>query len=168
MPVYMVFMRNLASNEDFSVPLEAASEADALMMCGERHPHPMYAHLTTFTLDELHSMVEDARRWPGVASKVQPSVEEMLRRVNVRIGKLPPLPHERAAAVSAKVEESRGFSRGVMETEAKIATVQHAPAVAADRPAATKAAPASPAAASPFTQRNQGRSVVDVLRALRG
>ncbi|MCP5405712.1 MAG: hypothetical protein H6922_05780 [Pseudomonadaceae bacterium] len=169
MAVYMVFLRNMNNGEDFALPVDAESNEEAYMMAEQRHPQPLFAPLTCFSLRELSKMVDDARRWPGVASKVQPTMEQMLQRVNVRIGKLPPMPGQ-APVTEAKLTESRGFARGVMEREAKVATVQHIAPVQADAPrkvAAKKPAPA-PQPAAPVFNKNQGRSVVDVLRALKG
>lgn len=163
MTVYMVFLRNMASNEDFAVPTEAESPQEALLACQQRHPHPLFSHLTTFPLDDVQRMVEDARRWPGVASTVQPSVDDMLKRVNVRIGKLPPLPGQHPTA--ARVEHDRGFSRGVMDQQARMAAAPATVPVPASKP---RMAPAAAPASLSTPSHNHGRSVVDVLRALRG
>lgn len=185
MTSYLVFVRNQATMQDFAVPAEAASVGEAVADAAGRYPGPVYHALTCFTAAELQSFIDDSVRWPGVASTVQPPLEDLLRKVTAGT-KLPPMPKiarrvdlsadevvvlpEAEAAISeatqARVQALRGAVPGVMEREARIAQATALPPVS-DRPKrrSTDAAAPAPAAAPSF---NNGRSVIDVLKALRG
>ena len=189
---YLVFVRNQTNFRDFAVPLEADSVGGAVALASARYPGPVYHCLTCFASAELQGFIDDAARWPGVPSTVQPPLEDLLRKVTVGTT-LPPLPSvarrvdldadevrvlpeaeaeirraalQRAAAAEARVQQALGTVPGVMEREAKIAMAEGTPAFS-DRPRRAAQPPAQ--AAKPATPSfNQGRSVVDVLKALRG
>lgn len=177
---YLVFIRNMQTLQDFSVPAQASNAYEAQARAMPRYPAPAYMALAAFTLKDLQTMLDDAARWPGVASTVQPPLEQLL--ANVTAGtKLPPLhrnqPPSGAAQgqsqqpTGARIQSRNDVVPGAMAAEAKAAQYgaqnpgwQHATNVPEAQPYAQQPARPKPApAASPM----QGRSVIDVLKALR-
>lgn len=188
--MYCVFFKNNVTKDEFVLPVQADSREAALMLAVDTYPSPAYTALTAYSDKELREVLSGAERWPGVASKVQPSMESLMARVRVGSG-LPPLTQKPTAA---KVQTTSGIVDGAMSVEAKIAAmkaefersrnarvaatyaakvvaadtlVAKAPAAAAKKVSA-KSQSSTLAAPAPTFNPNQGRSVVDVLRALRG
>lgn len=173
---YLVFIRNMQSLQDFSVPAQATSAYAAQAIVMPRYPTPAYMVLSAFTTAELQTMLDDAARWPGVASTVQPPLEQLLQRVTAGT-KLPPLHRNQMPAqaaqqpTGARLQTLNDVVPGAMANEAKAAQYgarntgwQNSLNVAeasgyAYQPATKTKAPAT----SPM----QGRSVIDVLKALR-
>lgn len=184
--MYCIFFKNNVTKDEFVLPVDAADRGMALMAAAEHYPAPAYTALTVYSAKELQDVLASAERWPGVASKVQPTLDTLMNRVRVS-GGLPPISPKPTAA---KVQTTSGIVDGAMSLEAKIASMKEdfersrnarlaavhaAKVVPADVPAPVAAKKVSaktqsalaapqPTAFNP----NQGRSVVDVLRALRG
>jgi hypothetical protein len=166
---YLVFIRNMHALEDFTVPAQATTSHEAQTSVMTRYPTPAYMVLTAFAAPELQTMLDDAARWPGVASTVQPPLEQLLQRVTAST-RLPPLHRNQMPAqaaqtppTGARLQSRNDVVPGAMANEAKAAqyNAQQVPETTvytyAKKPAAQT--PASPM---------QGRSVIDVLKALRG
>lgn len=167
MSQFLVFHRNTITGEDFTTPVEADSAYDAQQQLNGRYPQPAYLYLTCFEKTELQGILDDAERWPGVASKPQPTLEQLLQRVTAGVGRLPPLPGRQATqATEAKVQTTTGYGQGRLNDSAKVAAFQQAQAfqqAAKPAPRMAETKPANPLMA----KANQGRSVIDVLRALK-
>ena len=164
MSEYLLFFRNTFSGEDFTLPVEAESRESAIFTSQSQYSAPVYLFLTCFGRKELQGILEDAERWPGVPSKPQPTLEQLLQRVTARVGKLPPLPGQKpsaqpvAAATGGRVEATTLPPRP-MQQPAQAAAPRQQMASAAS---ATRHEPA------PLPNVQPNRSVIDVLRALRG
>lgn len=170
---YLVFIRNMQSLQDFSVPATARNAYEAQTSVAPRYPTPAYMILAAFTTAELQAMLDDAARWPGVASTVQPSLEQLLTRVSAST-KLPPLHRGQGASqqpTGARLQTRNDVVPGAMANEAKAAqqtgwqntlSVPEVSTYAYQAPV-NKAPTTSSTVASP----TQGRSVIDVLKALR-
>jgi hypothetical protein len=177
---YLVFLQNLKTGEEFVAPATAENQDNALLMIGDKYPPRLYKMQTVYTLDALERIVTDVKRWPGVASSVQPMVEQLQKRV-VSGGALPPLPGQQGYAqpvAAAKpmlsaIEAIRAMSAG-KPLGSTLETIKEAPLVAST-PAPVETKPARPAmrtvAASIISRPAQpavtNASVLDVLKALR-
>lgn len=170
---YLVFIRNMQSLQDFSVPAEAPTAAGAQATIAPRYPTPAYMVLAAFSTAELQAMLDDATRWPGVASTVQPPLEQLLARVSAGT-KLPPLHRGQSAPqpTGARLQTHHDVVPGAMANEAKAAqhggwqTTLNVPEASAYayQPPANRAPTTAPITAAAPTQ---GRSVIDILKALR-
>lgn len=171
MTLYLVFHRNAMTGEDFTTPVEAESPMQAQASLTARYPHPTYQYLTCFAKTELQSILNDAERWPGVASKPQPTLEQMMARVTSGMGKLPPLPNRKPTAQpAAQMTQATGASVKVVQGAAHAWGVGAVPLAKVEpaTPKKTAAKPTAKPASSFMPTANAGRSVIDVLRALRG
>lgn len=187
--MYCIFFKNNVTKDEFVLPVQADSRDAAMMLAVDKYPSPVYTALTAYSARELNTVLANAERWPGVASKVQPTLDSLMARVRVNVSSnLPPLTKKPTAAT---VQATTGVVDGAMSLEAKIASLREdfersrnariaavhaAKVVPADvsAPVAAKKVSAKPqssalaAPPAPAFNPNQGRSVVDVLRALRG
>ncbi|MFZ2586572.1 MAG: hypothetical protein WAZ18_00380 [Alphaproteobacteria bacterium] len=172
MTVYMIFYHNKVTGDDFIVPMDADTEALALEQLASRYPSAAYQYLTCFEKAELQAILTDTDRWPGVASKPQPTLESMLRRVTSGVGKLPPLPNrppaqqptvQVAKATEGYVQAKTGFAKGLNIPLAQTTTA--VPKTTASKTSA-KAGETQPTS-SFMAAANANRSVIDVLRALK-
>lgn len=197
MATYLVFHRNMVTKDDFATPVDADSKQAAMDALADRYPHPAYVPLTCFEKSALQGILDDADRWPGVASTPQPTLEQLLTRVTARVGKLPPLPNRKPSEQpSAKVSQATGGHVERVRDPAPFTTPTPVPNAAkapvsvlealkasktmkglssAQQTPVSKATMASskPSAKAPSSllatpPAANGRSVIDVLRALRG
>jgi hypothetical protein len=192
MATYLVFLKNTVTHEEFVAPLQAAKREEAMARAAAAYPAPAYSHLTCYGMDEMQRIMADVQRWPGVASKVQPTLETLMRNVRDNTARgLPPMPTRtpvQAAAVSSPAAppatpgvvvsqgpRAAGTATNVVDalraaraTQAVVNHTQDAP-----RPAMPAPAPAvSVSAAAPKVDRMapmaRPQSVIDVLKAMRG
>lgn len=182
MDTYLVFLKNAVTREEFVAPVQAHDRDEAVMAAGVDYPAPAYASLTCYKMDEMARILADARRWPGVASTVQPTLETLLRTASVK--PLPPLPAKtttttvgaKPASGSTSVVDalraarSAGMLQGQVKAAAPTATqtaTLKAPAPAAK--AVTAAAKTRSAkTASSLATPARPQSVIEVLKAMRG
>ena len=115
MALFLGFMKNTVNGEEFVAPAEADDRVGAEVLLLRQYPAEAYALLTVYEKRELTRALEQVERWPGVPSKVQPSLEQLLSRVSARAGKLPPLPNQRPAAVAAPVAPAAAFDSARIE-----------------------------------------------------
>ena len=171
MGLYLVFHRNALTGEDFTTPVEANSPLEAAERLAARYPRPAYMYLTCFEKKELQGILNDAERWPGVSSITQPTLEQMMQRVTARVGKLPPLPNrapaeqpaqQLAQATGAQVHQVRGAAHAWGVGSVPLASTEPAPVKK------TAPKPAAMPTETPYVPANANRSVIDVLRALKG
>lgn len=103
MPEFLGFLRNLADSSEFVAPVQAETREAAAAALGGQYPENFYRLHTVYGRRELTQIMENLNRWPGVASTVQPPLEQLLSRVNGRTGGLPPMPKADAGRVQAVV-----------------------------------------------------------------
>ena len=101
MPEFLGFLRNLTDTSEFVAPVQAETREAAAAALVAQYPENFYRLHTVYGRGELAQIMENLKRWPGVASTVQPPLEQMLSRVNGRMGGLPPMPKADAGRVQA-------------------------------------------------------------------
>jgi hypothetical protein len=105
MPEFLGFLRNLTDASEFVASVQAADREAAAAALGGQYPESLYRLHTIYARRELGQILENLNRWPGVASTVQPPLEQMLSRVSGRygsaLGGLPPMPKADAGRVQA-------------------------------------------------------------------
>lgn len=106
MATFLGFYKNNMTGDEFVAPVEAESRGDAEWMLARQYPAGVYSLLTIYARKEMEKILADLERWPGLASKVQPSMEQMMARVRVGT-KLPPLPARSANEVAPRVDGAR-------------------------------------------------------------
>ncbi|MBI1308482.1 MAG: hypothetical protein GC129_01305 [Proteobacteria bacterium] len=126
MPTFLGFLKNTVTGEEFVAPVEAPERARAEAGLRDQYPAAAYAILTVYEQREMERVMDGVRRWPGLASKVQPKLEDLFANVSVARA-LPPL-HGRAPtklnATQARLEQvrtmARGTHKGVQELVARL------------------------------------------------
>lgn len=108
MPVFLGFLLNTKTKQEFVAPTEADTRAHAEHNLTLQYPSPLYTLLTTYGRGEMDKILADVDRWPGLPSKLQPTTEQLLQNVSVRKG-LPPLhqPKAQPAFDGARIEQVR-------------------------------------------------------------
>ena len=105
MPEFLGFLRNLTDASEFVASVQAADREAAAAALGGQYPESLYRLHTIYARRELGQILENLNRWPGVASTVQPPLEQMLSRVSGRYGSasggLPQMPKADAGRVQA-------------------------------------------------------------------
>lgn len=96
MAMFLVFLKNTTDNGDFVAPVAATTHRDAIAAAAARYPSPLYQTLTCYEDSELRRILDDAQRWPGVASTVQPPLADLMRQ------------KQGAQATMARLAETRG------------------------------------------------------------
>lgn len=198
MAMYVLFLQNLATQEEFVAGIEATDVDAAKLGARVNYPANGYAILTCYAQAELETILTNLKRWPGVPSKVQPAADEVNPRVQVSVGKLPPLRREQptegqvapvqaeelsammklmAQQSAARLQRERAEAQGKPPAlqaadrvaEAKVAQ-QQAPVQRQSVLEALKGIPAAKSVSPTVTASsgNGGKSVVELLRGLRG
>lgn len=196
MGLFFGFMKNAVTGEEFVAPMEAEERVGAEVLLLRQYPAPAYALLTVYEKRELTRALEQVERWPGVPSKVQPPLEQLLSRVSVQRGKLPPLPQQRVASApvqapasaaaafdSARIEQVRNAVRGTSPEIQALAARLLAAGMGAPVAEAVRAAPVAQPQVQPQASRFGGRmeaeaevpavatanrpSLISVLKALK-
>ena len=177
MATYIVFLKNLKTGEEFAVPHMAADNSHDLAMAELRSQYPAnrFAMHTAYTVAELQNIMENATRWPGVASKVQTgTVQAPKRRKDVPMKadsifasgsmlKAKPLPQKPKAEAQTKAQTNKMAPK---VSPALAAMMKKQQAAAAQQPQAQAAAPA-PSTAAP-TAGSEGMSVIHRLKMMQG
>lgn len=95
MNTYLVFLRNMATRQDFVAPYAANSAAAAEEAALQDYPTGQFMLLTIYAEAELQAIMANLRRWPGVPSNVEAAKGKTAGRpvaqVRASIGGLPPL-----------------------------------------------------------------------------
>ncbi len=95
MNTYLVFLRNMATRQDFVAPYAAVSTAAAEAAALQDYPTGQFMLLTTYAETELQAIMVNIQRWPGVPSNVEAAKGKAAGRpaaqVRAAIGGLPPL-----------------------------------------------------------------------------
>lgn len=138
---YLVFLKNAVTREEFVAPMAAESREAAMLQASTSYPMPAYAHLTCYALEELQRILADVQRWPGVPSKVQPTIETLMAKMRDGGRGLPPMP-TRSTVPAAQPAMVKPMATATPPAPKKIVTT---PAVNARAP-----------------------SVIEVLKAMRG
>lgn len=169
---YLVFLKNLITQQEFVAPAQAQSHTDALHAVTQAYPPQVYQQLTCYTQAELTRIIANLQRWPGVASSVQPTLESLLNRP--KTSALPPMPGRQASA-NASTPAPQQPSTSVIQTlkavrqtgalGGSITQTRTAASAVAASPAAKKAPVAAP---TPAPTPRANTSVISVLKAMRG
>lgn len=193
MPIFLGFLLNTKTKQEFVAPTEAESRAEAEHNLTLQYPSPLYTLLTTYARGEMGKILADIDRWPGLPSKIQPTMEQLLQKVSVS-RTLPPLhqPKAQPAFDGARIEQVRQAVRdSAPEVQALAArllaattapqplppvpeayrnshvsqpVVPRAPVAAYGRAEAAEALPAAPVIAPKHAERP---SLIAVLKAIR-
>ncbi len=184
MTTMLGFMLNTISHEEFVAPIEAETREEAEFLLAAQYPTGPYKILTIYGQKEMQSILTSLERWPGLPSKVQPKLDDLLTRVRARTGSLPPLkptPPAKPVLDGARIEQVRDFARGMdkdtqalaarlLAAEAGLATPAPTP-MPTPRPATftTQATtPATAPAMAPRAPAASGGSLIGALKAMRG
>ncbi|MCA3244117.1 MAG: hypothetical protein INF43_02285 [Alphaproteobacteria bacterium] len=98
--LFLGFLVNAITNEHFIAAAEAGSPTEATAKLRETYPSAAYHVLTVYQAQAVVKYLAEVQRWPGLPSKVQPSLTDLLatQRIRTQVGGLPPLRKEPAAA----------------------------------------------------------------------
>ena len=165
MTLYLGFMMNRTTRDEFVAPVEAEDAATARMELFAAYPESRYQLLTVYARAEMDHVLSHIDRWPGLPSKVQEPLRTDLTKVTARTGGLPPLPGQ----VQAKVE-TVDAARDTQPMPAWMQSfVQQQNTRTAKAPAAapTKAQAMEQAMAAPKSSL-QPVSLIEKLKAARG
>ena len=167
MTTFLGFFKNNMTAEEFVAPTEAGSRNDAEWQLLRQYPQGIYSLLTIYAHGEMKRVMGEIERWPGMASKPQPSVDQLLAKVSVSTRGLPPMPGQQrveqdfdGGRIERMREAVKGTSAEVQELAARLLaadlhgkvaggqnTYSHAPV--ADARASTPRAASIPAVAMP-------------------
>lgn len=191
MTTFLGFFKNNMTAEEFVAPVDAETRNDAEWVLIRQYPQGIYSLLTIYARTEVEKIMTNIDRWPGLASKVQPSIEQMMSRVSVGT-RLPPMPNQRVvetpAIDGARIERVREAVKGaapeVQELAARLLAAQLQGSVSASTPDTSNArfetvsdarmtAPVMPPVAMPkavpMNAQGENRpSLISVLKAMRG
>lgn len=106
MVTFLGFFKNNMTGDEFVAPVDAESRNDAEWMLVRQYPSGVYSLLTIYARKEMEKILADVERWPGLASKVQPTVDQLLSRVTVGT-RLPPLPTRSVNETTPRVDGAR-------------------------------------------------------------
>lgn len=81
MPVYLGFLHNTVTNEDFVAPADALDRGHALAQLAGAYPAPVYKLLTVYVRNELIHILANMDRMPGLPSTPQPALAELLAQI---------------------------------------------------------------------------------------
>ena len=184
--LYLGFMRNTITGEAFIAPAHGASAAAAESLLRETYPSAAYAITTLYPAQDVQKYLIELERWPGLPSKVQPKLADLLanQRIRAQQGGLPPMPNRVPQPVqapvngfnAAQVDQIRTIAKGMpAETQALAARLLagglKAQAAQAPMPAAKPAAAPLGAkietSSTPAPRAPLGTSLKDALAAMR-
>lgn len=188
--LYLAFIRNTITGETFMAPSVATTEIQAESVLRETYPSAAYAINLLYPAHEVQKYLGELERWPGLPSKVQPKLTDLLanQRIRAQMGGLPPLHKAQPAAqpvdfvglgspyTREQVEHIRTIAKGMpTETQALAARLLAGglKATAATAPAAQPATPkvnmsGLSARIETTTTPAKGHSLKDALNAMRG
>ncbi len=116
MPMFLVFLKNATDGGEFVAPVAAADRKGAVAAVTARYPEPVYTQLTCYEESELRRILDDAQRWPGVASTVQPPLADVMRQKT-----------DNRTAAMARLSETRGGRMPVQASTPSAAAPARAP-----------------------------------------
>ncbi len=196
--LFVAFMRNTLTGETFMAPAIGQTQTQAEDMLRETYPSAAYSLNLMYPAQDIQKYMGELERWPGLPSKVQPKLTDLLanQRIRSQMGGLPPLRKAEPAPQPAtleglaspftreQVEHIRTIAKGMPTDTQALAARLLAGGMKAAQPmvqaasAQVKTGPAmSPAAgrSSELSARievssapTMGHSLKDALNAMRG
>lgn len=94
MPMFLGFLKNTVTHEEFVAPVEADARGTAEMALAAEYPSAVYKLLTVYERREIEHVLAGLARWPGLPSRVQPTMEQLMARVKVGGRSLPAMPNQ--------------------------------------------------------------------------
>ena len=182
--VHLAFLRNIITGDMFIAPAIGATQQQAESAMREVYPSAAYALLALYPASDVQRYLVDLARWPGMPSKVQPSLTDLLanQRIRTQTGGLPPL--NRAAQQqafgagmnAAQAAQVQAIAKGMpAETQALAARLlgNAHPAAPAAQPIQRSAQPvphpfAPRPVAQPATPQGSLKDALAAMRAMKG
>lgn len=155
MATYIVFLKNLSTGEEFTVPTNATNHDMSMMQVRKTYPANRFAIHTAYATQELDNILVNAKRWPGAASKVQKGT---VQAPKMKVNK--PMVADSIFAAGSMVA-----AKPMPKPAAKLATPTINPAVAAMQQKAQAMQAQQPTANAPQAS---GMSVIERLKMLKG
>jgi hypothetical protein len=81
MTVYLGFLHNTVTGEDFVAPADALDREHALAQLGGAYPAPVYKVLTVYVRNELIHILATMDKMPGMPSTPQPALADLLMQI---------------------------------------------------------------------------------------
>jgi len=104
---------NRVTEEHFIAATEAQSSTEATAKLRETYPSAAYNIFIVYQAHAVVRYVADVQRWPGLPSKIQPSLTDLLatQRIRTQMGGLPPLPQApSSSAANAHANPAGGLA----------------------------------------------------------
>ncbi len=119
--LYLGFMHNHITGEHFIAAAHGANPPEAMADLRQTYPSAAYHVLTLYPARAVAQYLSDAQRWPGLPSRVQPSLTDLLatQRIRTQVGGLPPLQRSASAAAApaglnaAQIEQVKTIALGM-------------------------------------------------------
>jgi hypothetical protein len=190
--VQLAFLRNSITAELFMAPAIGVNATEAEANLRETYPSAVYNLMALYPAASVQRYLADLHRWPGLPSKTQPSLTDLLASLRIRsqTGGLPPLhrqpakpaEHYPAGLNAAQVAQVQTIAKGMppetRELAARLLGVTPAAAAvipdnanpfapAASAQPAAKLHPFAPRPATPRANPVPQGSLKDALAALR-
>ena len=150
MTTYIVFLKNLQTGEEFTVPttMNQANQHDlAMMQVQKTYPANRFLAHTAYTTQELDNIIVNATRWPGAASKVQKGTVQTPKQ---KVAK--PLKADSIFAAGSMIKQKPTPQAQPKKVEAK---------------PATPAQPQATVAATAAAKATEGMSVIERLKMMK-
>lgn len=125
--IHLAFLRNSITGEMFIAPAVGQNQPQAESNLRETYPSAAYALLALYPAADVQRYLIELNRWPGLPSRVQPKLSDLLasQRIRTQLGGLPSLkrsaqPQTYAAGLTAaQLEQVRTIAKGMpSETQA--------------------------------------------------
>lgn len=111
MALYLGFLRNTVTHEDFVAPADALDRDHAAQQLDGAYPQPVYQVLTVYGRSELIHILATMDKMPGLPSRPQPALAELLAQIAARQADGGEVVHEELAPVETAVEERTAEGR---------------------------------------------------------
>ena len=171
MPIFLVFLKNTTDGAEFVAPVSAVDRRGALAAVAVRYPQSVYVSLTCYGEGELRRILDDAQRWPGVASTIQPPLgaraDAMLRLSETRGGRIPAqTTHTPVARPPQDLKSALATLKqaGALPISG---SVTHMPAPVSRQPQPAETGPAISIHPRPQPLIEKPKSVIEVFRGMR-
>lgn len=84
MTLYLGFLRNTVTGEEFVAPADALNPNHARQQFDGAYPEPVYALLTIYARQDLLDALATVERMPGLPSKPQPALAALLAQIQAK------------------------------------------------------------------------------------
>lgn len=178
--VHLAFLRNSITGEMFIAPAIGETQKMAESNLREAYPSAAYSLLAMYPASDVQRYLVELNRWPGLPSKPQPKLSDLLatQRIKTQVGGLPPLNRTAqqqtyaAGLNAAQIEQVRAIAKGMpSETQALAARLLAAPQAQPMQTAPVERthpfAP-RPAAVRPAAPQSSLKDALAAMRAMNG